>query len=279
MMKFNTDNIFDLLYKIISSGIRLWCWLVYGFLVIPLVAVIPLSFSSDSYLNYPLPGMSLRWYAELINNPAWLDALKASIFIGALATALATSLGVLAAFGLRRLNARTSALINLLFIAPMIIPHVIYAVSAFIQFSEWGLSGGYTGLIIGHVALAVPMVIITVTAALQGFDWKLIRAAQSLGAAPLKTFWLIVFPCIFPGIVAGALFAFIVSFDEVIFTLFMSGPTQKTLPIQLFSSIRDEITPVVTSASTVMLIISAAALTTMEILRRRSDNKAMRSAH
>lgn len=267
------NRIEDGIYASIRRIADLYCYAVYGFLILPLIAILPLSFSSDTYLSYPMHGFSLRWYEELFLKPQWLSALQNSLVVGLLSMLAATVLGVLAAFGMVRQGPRVAGFFGLVFLLPMIVPVIIYAVSAYVQFSGWGLVGNYAGLVVTHTALAAPLVVVTMSATLRNFDWRLVRAAYSHGATPLQTFRYVVLPNIVPGLVSGALFAFIISFDEVVVTLFLATPSQTTLPLQLFSSIRDEVTPVVTSASAFMIVVSMGIMLVIEVIRRRKEGE------
>ncbi|HEV2510089.1 ABC transporter permease [Bosea sp. (in: a-proteobacteria)] len=244
--------------------------LVYAFLLLPIIVVLPLGFSSGSFLTYPMPGLSLRWYEELAHNYKWLLALKNSAIVGVCAAALSSVLGVSAALALASLPPKARALAYGLFIAPLVVPVIILAVALFLFFSKLGLTGSLAGMVLAHTIVGAPYVMISVNAALQNFDTTLVRAAKSLGASSWGAQRLVVFPIIKPAIVAGALFAFVVSFDEVVISLFLASPEQVTLPIRLFDGIRDELTPVVISAATIMLFVSVGGMICVEALRRRS---------
>jgi putative spermidine/putrescine transport system permease protein len=261
-----------------SSLERLWrvalillCAMVLLFLISPIIAIMPLSFNSEPYFTYPMPGLSMKWYQDFFTDPRWLDALKSSIFIALSATVLSMVLGTLAALGLARANFPYRAWVMAFLISPMIVPVVITAVGMYFFFANLGLNNTYFGIILAHTALATPFVVITVTATLIGFDQSLNRAGASLGATPLTVFRKITFPLILPGMISGALFAFITSFDEVVVVLFIASPDQRTLPKQMFSGIREQISPTITAAATMLVIAAAAMLVTVELLRRRSE--------
>ncbi|MBI2717240.1 MAG: ABC transporter permease [Rhizobiales bacterium] len=244
---------------------------MFVFLVVPVIAIMPLSFSSGSYLTYPLPGLSLRWYADFLQSPRWTSSLKNSMLIGIAATLLSMILGTLAALGLAQWKSRFKPLILALVLSPVVVPVVITAVGLYLFFAPIGLTGNYLGLIIAHTALASPFVVITVSATLQSFDMNLVRAASSLGAAPLYAFRRVILPLIFPGLVSGALFAFATSFDEVVIVLFMSGPEQRTLPLEMFSGIRENISPTITVVAVILTALSILLLIVVEGLRRRNE--------
>ncbi|MBL8709379.1 MAG: ABC transporter permease [Rhodospirillaceae bacterium] len=257
---------------------RLWrltlillCAMVLLFLITPIIAIMPLSFNVEPYFTYPMPGLSLRWYEDFFTDARWLDALKSSFFIALCATALSMVFGTLAALGLSRANFPQRALVMAFLISPMIVPVVITAVGMYFFFANLGLNNTYFGIILAHTALATPFVVITVTATLIGFDQSLIRAGASLGASPLTVFHKVTFPLILPGMISGALFAFITSFDEVVVVLFIASPDQRTLPRQMFSGIREQLSPTIAAAATMLVITAALMLVTVELLRRRSE--------
>jgi putative spermidine/putrescine transport system permease protein len=247
------------------------CALVLLFLIAPILVIMPLSFNSEPYFTYPMPGLSMKWYADFFQDPRWLNALKASVFIGLASTTLSMILGTLAALGLSRANFPYRALVMAFLISPMIVPVVITAVGMYFFFANLGLNNTYSGIILAHTALATPFVVITVTATLTGFDQSLIRAGASLGASPMTVFRKVTFPLILPGMISGALFAFVTSFDEVVVVLFIASPDQRTLPKQMFSGIREQISPTITAAATMLVIAAAVMLVTVELLRRRSE--------
>jgi putative spermidine/putrescine transport system permease protein len=250
----------------------LWttCGLVFFFLLAPILAIVPLSFSSGQFLTYPIPGFSLRWYADFFTSDKWLDGLANSLIVGVSATLLATALGTLASLGLVRARFRGKGLIMGILLSPMIVPLVITAVGFYFFFAPLGLTASYGGLIVAHTALAAPFVVVTVTATLQGFDMNLARASASLGAGPTTTFFKVILPLIAPGVASGALFAFATSFDEVVVVLFVAGPGQRTLPREMFSGIRENISPTITAVATILILFSVMLLLALELLRRRN---------
>ena len=255
-------------------GLRVFVGLVLLFLIAPILAIIPLSFNSESFFSYPMPGYSLRWYIGdygFFTEERWQSALRLSIVIATAATALATILGTLAALGLSRANLPAKAAIMAVLISPMVVPLIISAIGLFFFYAYVGLNGSILGIVLAHTALAAPFVVITMTATLASFDHSLTRAAASLGAPPLTVFRKIMLPLVLPGMISGALFAFVTSFDEVIVVLFIGGPQQRTLPRQMFSGIREQISPTITAAATVLIVFSTLLLIGVELLRRRSE--------
>jgi putative spermidine/putrescine transport system permease protein len=257
--------------KIAHYGVRVFVAIVLLFLIAPIIAVMPLSFNSESFFSYPMPGYSLKWYDDFFYNPRWSGALKVSFIVAIATTILATSLGTLAALGLSRANFPAKATIMAVLISPMIVPVIISAVGMFKFYAQFGLAGTRLGIILAHTALATPFVVITVTATLSSFDKTLMRAGASCGAPPHTVFFKVVMPLILPGMISGALFAFVTSFDEVVVVLFLASPEDRTLPLQMFSGIREMISPTITAAATVLVLISTAMLVTVEMLRRRSE--------
>ena len=240
------------LQQALRFGYYGFCALVFIFLVVPIVAVVPLSFNSGTFLTYPLEGFSFRWYDDFFTSPRWLPALRNSFIVGIATTAIATPLGTLAALGLVRAEFRLKPLVVGLLISPL------------------GLTSSRLGLVLAHSVLATPFVVVVVHATLQGFDPTLWRAALSLGAPPVAVFRKIVLPLIAPGVIAGAIFAFTTSFDEIVTTIFIAGPEQRTLPLQMFDGVREQISPTITAAATLLIAVSVVMLGAIEALRRRS---------
>ena len=213
--------------------------LVLLFLMAPIIAVIPLSFNAEPYFSYPMPGLSLQWYQDFFTNDRWTKAVVLSLELAFCVTILATVLGTLAALGLARTGLPGRALILSLLILPMIVPVIITAVAVYMFYALFNLIGTFPGMVLAHTVLASPFVVITVTSTLTTFDWNLARAGASLGAGPVTVFRRVILPLILPGMISGALFAWVTSFDEVVVALFIAGPDQSTLPKQMFSGIRE----------------------------------------
>ncbi len=250
-------------------ALRAFCVAVLGFLLLPIVVIVPLSFSDSSFLVYPIPAFSTKWYQNLFGSAEWARAAKNSFLIAPAATLVATSLGTLAAVGLARTSFPFKGLLMSLLIAPMVVPIVVVGVSTYLFFAPLGLADSYTALIIVHAALGAPFVLTTVLATLQGFDQNLVRASLGLGESPLRTFFRVTLPVIAPGVVSGALFAFATSFDEVVVTLFLAGPQQVTLPRQMFTGIRENITPTIAAVATLLILFTTSLLLALEWLRGR----------
>ena len=257
---------------------RFICGLIFLFLIFPILVIIPLSFNTVPFftftpemLSFNPEGYSLRWYEDFFTNRNWRGAVNNSFIIAIFSTLIATSLGTLAALGLSRRNVPYRTLMMAILISPMIVPLIISACGMFFFYSRIHLQGTHLGVILAHAALGTPFVVITVTATLVGFDRSLIRAANSLGADGVTTFFKIIVPLITPGVISGALFAFITSFDEVVVILFVGSFKQRTIPWQMFSGIREHISPTILAVATLLVLVSVALLTTLELLRRRSE--------
>jgi putative spermidine/putrescine transport system permease protein len=251
--------------------LRLFGIVMIVFMILPLLAVVPISFSSGTFLSYPLPGLSLRWYEKVFSAGPWLQALRNSLLVGCAATLLATLLGTLAALAFARRNLPGATSLLALLISPMIIPPVISGLGMYFLFGQLGLTGTLTGMILAHTVLATPFVLINVAASLQGLDMSLLKAAAMSGASPLRAFINVALPIIAPGVVSGALFAFMTSFDEIVVVLFIGGPGQRTLPRQMFDGIRDTIDPSIVAMSSFLLVVGLAGLLTTTWLSLRSS--------
>jgi len=263
---------------------RVICGAILLFLITPILVIIPLSFNAEPYFTYPMPGFSLRWYEDFFTgeqSDVWHLAVKNSIIVAIFATILATSLGTVAAVGLSNSRLPFKTFLMGILISPMIVPLVITAVGMYFFYSQLGitprqLSQIWSGLhlvpvIIAHAALGTPFVVITVTATLVGFDQSLTRASASLGADGLRTFRKITVPLVMPGMISGALFAFITSFDEVVVVLFLAGIEEYTIPRRMFSGMREQISPTILAVATVLVVLSIFLLTALELLRRRNE--------
>jgi putative spermidine/putrescine transport system permease protein len=241
------------------------------FLIAPVLVIVPLSFNSAPFFTFPPSGVSLRWYGDVLGNPSWLQAIWNSVLVALSTTVLATALGTMAASGLSRQEMPYRSFIVGLLISPMIVPAVIVAVGTYQLFSTVGLLNSLPGLVAADTVLAVPFVVMTVSATFANYDTKLTKAALSLGATPLRAFRTVTMPLIMPGVTSGALFAFVTSFDETVLVQFLAGPNQRTLPKQMFEGISEEVSPTITAVATALILMAVALLTAIELLRRRSD--------
>lgn len=238
------------------------------FLVLPVAAVVPLSFSSGSFLHYPLPGLSTRWYADFLASDVWLPALRNSLLVGTLAALLATLLGTPAALGLWGARGPWPRAALAVLAAPFVVPSVVVAVALLLAWGPLGLTGSFAGLVLAHAALGAPFVVTTVLASLARFDPTQLRAAAASGAGPWRAFARVALPQIAPGVAAGAVFAFATSLDEVVVALFIAGPAQRTLPRVMFSGLNDQVSLTVLAAAAVMVALATLLLGAVAWLRR-----------
>ena len=264
--------------KISHYSFLIFCACVFLFLIAPILVIIPLSFNAEPYFTFTEGMMSLdreaysvRWYKDIATNPQWIFSAKNSIIVATCSTLIATVLGTLAALGLSQSHMPYRPLVMGILISPMIVPLIISAAGMFFFYSKIGLSQTMPGLILAHAVLGTPFVVITVTATLAGFDHSLTKAAQSLGSGTSRTFFKIQMPLILPGVVSGALFAFITSFDEVVVVFFLAGFEQRTIPRQMWAGIREQISPTILAVATILVCVSILLLTTVELLRRRNE--------
>ncbi len=268
-----------------TTGQRIWyyafrviCGLIFFFLIAPILIIIPLSFNAEDFFTFTPEmlalspeGYSTKHYVDFFTNSNWQQALWNSVTIAPMATILSVGFGTLAAIGLSQPHVPFRRAIMAILISPMIVPLIISAAGMFFFYSRIGLQGTYWGVVLAHAALGIPFVIITVTATLVGFDRSLTRAAANMGADPVTTFFRVQMPLILPGVISGGLFAFITSFDEVVVVLFVGSAGQKTLPWQMFTGLREQISPTILAVATILVAISVVLLATLEILRRRSE--------
>ncbi len=240
--------------------LAVYCVLVGFLLVAPTLVVVPIAFTSTRTFQFPPPGFSTQWFEELFSDPAWMDSLMLSLRVAAAVVVLATVLGTAASLALTRGTGRWLTAVNAFVMAPMIVPGVILAIAVYYVFLRWHLSSTYVGFVLAHTIVAIPFVVVSVTTSLQGVDRGLERAAASLGANPAVTFLRITLPLILPGMLTGALFAFLISFDEAIISLFLSGPFGRTLPVQLYQSVTSTLTPTIAAASTLIIGVTTSLL-------------------
>ena len=267
-------------YRIWHYTYLTFCGLVFFFLIAPLFVILPLSFNAEQYIHFSAKmlaldpeGFSLRWYEDMIygtKNP-WGLATKNSLIIAFFATIGSTILGTVAALGLSSRHMPYKAAFMALLISPMIVPLIISGTAIFFFMAKVGLAATHTGIVLAHIILGTPFVVITVTATLTGFDHSVTRAAASLGSNPVNTFMKVTLPLITPGVISGALFAFVTSFDEVIVVLFLAGLENTTIPIQMWVGLREQLSPTILAVATCLIIMSTLILVSAELLRRRSE--------
>lgn len=223
------------------------------FLIAPLLAILPLAFTSSVFLTYPIPAWSMRWFDELVTADAWRRSIVNSLIIGFGTTALSLTLGTAASLGLRHRMLFLSGALKTLFLLPMVVPAVVLGVGMQILFVRLGIASSYIGVIVAHSVVAIPFVVVSVSAALAGIDQRVELAAQSLGASSATVLRRVTFPLAMPGIISGAVLAFATSLDEVVLTLFVAGPNQRTLARQMFSTIRENISPAIAAAALILI--------------------------
>ncbi len=257
---------------------RVICALIFLFLIFPILVILPLSFNAEPYftfteemLTFDPAGYSLRWYQDLLGSDEWMNSVRNSFIISIASTIIATTLGTLAALGLSRRHMPARGFITAVLISPMIVPLIITAAALFSFYARIELSQTFFSIIMAHVVLGTPFVVITVTAALASFDEQLIRASSSLGADATTTFFRVILPLVLPGVIAGALFAFVTSLDEVVVVLFLAGPEQTPITVRMFSGLREEISPTILALATILVGISIVLLSTLELIRRRGE--------
>lgn len=279
-----------------STGQKVWyysfrfiCGLIFFFLIAPILTIIPLSFNATDFftftpemLKFQAEGYSLKHYQDFLTNSDWQNAMRNSLKIAPVATLIAVVLGTVAAVGLSQSHVPFRRAIMAVLISPMIVPLIISATGMYFFYARLGnyMVGSmgmnanvveYIKIVLAHAALGIPFVIITVTATLVGFDRSLTRAAASMGAGPMRTFFKVQMPLIIPGVISGGLFAFITSFDEVVVVMFVGSAKNKTLPWQMFTGLREQISPTILAVATILVVLSVILLVTLELLRRRSE--------
>jgi putative spermidine/putrescine transport system permease protein len=247
----------------------LFCLLIAIWLLAPTLVIVPISFNEKKSLAFPPSGFSWQWYENFFTNPEWSTSFFNSVKVAALVAVLATVLGTLAAFGLDRMKSAASGFLRALLITPMVIPGVVLAIGIYAVYLDAHLVGTTAGFVLAHTMLAIPFVLIAVSASLEVFDKRLETAAASLGASRLTTFRTITLPLIAPGLLSGLLFAFVTSFDEIIVALFITSPYLKTLPVQIFTSITRDADPTVAAVGTILFVATSLMITAGLLLGAR----------
>jgi len=255
---------------ILELAYYVFCGLILLFLIAPLFIVIPISFSPTQFLEFPPRTLSLQWYRNYFSSVEWVTGTINSLQVAVMTSLLSTALGITAALALTRHRFKGGNLIHSFLISPMITPVIIVAIAIYFFMSRLHLVGSVYALALAHTVLAIPVVVVTVSAALQGFDRTLERAALSLGANPFQTFFKVTFPIIRPGVISGALFAFITSFDEVVIAIFVATYRSLTLPKHMWAALRQEIDPTIAAVSTLLVTVTIFLLLTIAFLQRRA---------
>ena len=245
--------------------------LILFFLAFPIIVVTVVSFSSATYLTFPPPAFGLRWYEAYFGNIDWLKPTWLSIWVAAAVVVLSTLLGTLASLGIARLPRPLRIFATGLILSPLIVPGIVVAIGIYYAFSRYGLVGTPVAMVLAHTCLAVPFVVTSVTASLSGLDPRLEQASLSLGATPIGTFFQVTLPLIQPGVLVGALFAFITSFDELVVALFLSGTGAVTLPRRMWDDLRFQIDPTIAAVSTLTIVLTAVLMAAAHFLRKRAE--------
>lgn len=245
--------------SVLQAGLRIYAVLILAALLLPLVVVIPISFSSARYLQFPPPGFSLQWYARFFGSEAWIGATIVSLRVAIASTVLALGLGTALAFSVTRGRFWGRTLIERIGIGPMIVPHIVIAIALYGIFARLGLTGNELGLVLAHTVLAIPFVLTVMSAALKTVDPALEQAAMSLGTSQVGAIWRVTLPLVTPGLISASILAFLSSFDESVVALFLSG-TRRTLPKQMFDNIQNEIDPTVAAVSVLQIALVVFAL-------------------
>jgi putative spermidine/putrescine transport system permease protein len=251
----------------------LWCGLVILFLLVPILIPVPLSFNSGAFFIFPLEGLSTRWYEVVLGTQRWQSAIGNSLIVAFGTTLIATTLGTLTAIALSNEKFPGRRIVMPLLLSPLIVPVVITAVGSYLFYARIGLASTYAGIILAHTALASPFVVVTVGASLTGFDRNLMRAAAISGAKPLTAFFRVMLPLILPGVLSGAAFAFVTSFDEVVVVQFLASAGQRTMPLEMFIGLREKLSPAITAAATLMMALSIVLLVVANLLARRGQGR------
>jgi putative spermidine/putrescine transport system permease protein len=241
-----------------------WSWAIYGFVLAPIAVILLASLTTAEYTSFPPQGLSLRWYLEIPKHPEFLESLWISLVVAALSGALATALGVPAALSLVRYRFRGRDFLNGFFLSPLMLPAVILGVALLQFYTRAGITRTPAALVCGHLVITVPYVVRLVSASLAGLDPSLERAALGLGATPWQAFARVTLPLIAPGVIAGAAFATIVSFDDVSIALFLASPKTTTLPVRIFTYIEQTFDPLVTAVCSLLVLLTAGAVVVIE---------------
>jgi putative spermidine/putrescine transport system permease protein len=240
------------------------------YLLAPTLVIVPMSFTQARILSFPPEGFSLQWYQRMLTDPQWASGMVHSAQVATVTAILATLLGTLAALGLTRGRIPGKTLVNALALSPLIVPVVVIAIGMFGVFVQWRIAGSLLGLVLAHTALALPFVIVNVGTSLRTIDRNLELAAANLGADPRRSFLHVTLPLILPGVLAGAIFSFITSWDEVVVAIFMTTARFRTLPVEMWEQVRQVVDPTVAAVSTTLLVVTTTLLVLLFVVRRRA---------
>lgn len=259
----------------ITHGRRLWLYaygvLIMFFLIVPSLIVIPMSFSDSQYLSFPPREWSLRWYENYFSSPEWMRATWVSLKAGFFTMLIATPLGTLAAYGLHATRSRWAGAAMLILVLPIMMPVILVGIGIFYVYVQVKMLNTMPGLVVAHAMLALPLVLLVVSAGLKSYDMNQELAARSLGASRARAFLLVTLPQIRFSVITAALLAFLTSFDEVIVALFISGGENSTLTRKMFLALRDQIDPTIAAISTVLIVLTTTMLALSQFLSRSDD--------
>jgi len=247
--------------------------LILAWLVIPIVIIVPMSFSSARFLTFPPPSWSLRWYEAYLGSAAWMQATRVSLIVAVCSAILATILGTAAAYALNMTSSKLVRSLQLILLLPLVVPIVITAVGVFLVYAQVGLLASMTGLILANTMLGLPYVITSVLVGLRKFDHTQEMVSRSLGMNRLRTFFIVTLPQIRPSVISGLLFAFISAMDETVVSLFISGGEYQTLTKRMFTALRDEIDPTIAAISSLLTAVSFIMLMLVAINARGSEQR------
>jgi putative spermidine/putrescine transport system permease protein len=262
-MLLDFDRLGSWRWILVSIGV-----LVVLFLLLPIIFIAALSFGDSQWLIFPPPGWTLHWYRQLFTDSTWIDALFNSAKVAVMVTILSVTLGLLAALALTRGKFVGRNVLQTFCLTPMVLPVVVLAVALYAFFLRLGLNGTVTGFVLGHLIIALPFSIITISNSLASFDISLEEAAQICGASPLQVKLRVTLPSIRLGLFAAAIFSFLVSWDEVVLSIFMASPTLRTLPVLIWSTLRQDLTPVIAAASTLLIGITVVMMLLVSLIKK-----------
>ncbi len=252
-----------------------WKWVLNGiailtaiFLLVPILFIVALSFGSSRWLIFPPPAWTLKWYEELFADPRWIESMLTSGKIAIIVTILSVVFGLLASIALTRGTFKGREVLRAFFLTPMVLPVVILAVALYAMFLEWGLNGTLLGFVIAHLIVALPFSIIAISNALEGFDQSIEDAAVLCGASPWEARFRVTLPSISHGLFSAGIFSFLISWDEVVLAIFMASPTLQTLPVKIWGTLRQDLTPVIASASTLLVAFTIALMVLVAFIRK-----------
>ena len=253
----------------LRGGLLLVTGAIAAVLLLPIVFIVLLSFGSSQWLVFPPPGWTLKWYQQFFANPEWMQAALASLKVALLTTLVSVALAVPCAFALVRGRFPGRKTLYAVFTLPMIVPLVVIAVAIYALFLRLGYTGTLLAFVVSHVIVALPFALIAVINSLKLFDQSIEDAAVICGASRLQAIYRVTLPGIWAGVFAGALFAFLVSWDEVVLSVMMASPNLQTLPVKMWATLRQDLTPVIAVASTVLIGLSLLVMLAAALLRRR----------